>query len=67
MSLEIKFVPKDHIIELVNKVVYDRLKGVEAVIVSGGINSKEKPLEALENADLVGLSTPFIHRIQNLL
>ncbi|MBF1727164.1 MAG: NADH-dependent flavin oxidoreductase, partial [Streptococcus sp.] len=46
--------------ELVNKVVYDRLKGRVAVIASGGINSKEKALEALENADLVGLSTPFI-------
>ncbi len=40
--------------------VYDRLKGRVAVIASGGINSKEKALEALENADLVGLSTPFI-------
>ena len=46
--------------ELVNKVVYDCLKGRVAVIASGGINSKEKALEALENADLVGLSTPFI-------
>ena len=44
--------------ELVNKVVYDCLKGRVAVIASGGINSKEKALEALENADLVGLSTP---------
>lgn len=46
--------------ELVNKVVYDCLKGRVAVIASGGINSKEKALEALEHADLIGLSTPFI-------
>ena len=30
------------------------------MIASGGINSQEKALEALEHADLVGLSTPFI-------
>ena len=49
-----------------NKVVYDRLKGRVAVIASGGINSKEKVLEALENSDLVGLSTPFITGSENL-
>ncbi len=48
--------------ELVNKVVYDRLKGRVAVIASGGINLK-KSLEALENADLVvGLFTTHLSR-----
>ena len=46
--------------ELVNAVIYKALKGKVAVIASGGINSQEKALEALEHADLVGLSTPFI-------
>ena len=43
-----------------NAVIYKALKGKVAVIASGGINSQEKALEALEHADLVGLSTPFI-------
>ena len=46
--------------ELVNAVIYQALKEKVAVIASGGINSQEKALEALEHADLVGLSTPFI-------
>ena len=46
--------------ELVNKVVRDALKGRVWVMATGGINSAEKALEALETADLVGASTPFI-------
>ncbi|HEM3628576.1 TPA: NADH-dependent flavin oxidoreductase [Streptococcus suis] len=45
---------------LVNQVVHDALKDRLVVMATGGINSAEKAIEALEHADMVGLSTPFI-------
>lgn len=45
---------------LVNQVVYQALKDRMVIIASGGINSAEKAMEALQSADMVGLSTPFI-------
>lgn len=46
--------------ELVNKVVYDHVAQRVPVIATGGINSAEKALEALENADMIGMSSVFV-------
>ena len=46
--------------ELVNKVVTDHVNGRCPVIATGGINSPEKAVEALENADMVGMSSVFV-------
>src|SRR5690625_5831897 len=43
-----------------NQVVYNHIAGRIPVMASGGINSPEKALEALEFADMVGASTPFV-------
>src|SRR5699024_11789186 len=43
-----------------NKVVYDHIDGRVPIISSGGINSPEKALEALQYSDMVGASTPFV-------
>src|SRR5699024_8206698 len=43
-----------------NKVVYDHIDGRVQIISSGGINSPEKALEALQYLDMVGASTPFV-------
>ncbi len=44
----------------VNQVVYEHLNGRIPLIVSGGINSPETALDALQNADMVGMSSPFV-------
>ena len=44
----------------VNKVVYKHVKGRVPMMATGGINSPDKALEALEYADMVGASSPFI-------
>jgi len=46
--------------EYMNQVVYDHLGDRVPVMATGGINSPDKALEALEFADLVGMSTPFV-------
>lgn len=46
--------------EYVNKVVLDHVNGRVPVIATGGINSPEKALEALEHADMVGMSSVFV-------
>lgn len=43
-----------------NQVVYDHINGRVPVMASGGINSPDKALEALQYADMVGASTPFV-------
>lgn len=46
--------------EYINKIVYNHVKGKIPLMVTGGINTPEKALEALEFGDLVGMSSPFI-------
>lgn len=43
-----------------NQVVYEYLDGRVPLIASGGINSPETALDALNNADMVGMSSPFV-------
>lgn len=50
----------DHKGEYVNRVVLDHVNGRVPVIATGGINSPEKAMEALENADMVGMSSVFV-------
>lgn len=44
----------------VNKVVYEHVKGRIPMMATGGVNTPDKALEALEYADMVGASSPFI-------
>lgn len=46
--------------QLINKVVYEHFKNRLPIISSGGINTPDKCLQALENCDLVGLSSVFV-------
>ncbi|KAA9290715.1 NADH-dependent flavin oxidoreductase [Aerococcus urinae] len=46
--------------EYVNQVVKDHVNGRVPVIATGGINSPDKALAALEHADMVGLSSVFV-------
>lgn len=46
--------------EFMNQVVYDHIAGRIPVMASGGINSPEKALEALQFSDIIGASTPFV-------
>lgn len=46
--------------ELVNKVVYEHVNGRVPVIATGGVNNPDKALEALENADMIGMSSVFV-------
>lgn len=46
--------------EFMNKVIYDYIDGRVPVMSSGGINTPDKALEALQFSDMVGASTPFI-------
>lgn len=46
--------------EFMNRVVYDHIAGRIPVMATGGINSPDKALEALNFADMVGASTPFV-------
>lgn len=50
----------NHKNELVNKVVYDHIAGRVPVIATGGINTPDKALEALEHADMVGMSSVYV-------
>lgn len=50
----------EHKGRLVNEVIYDHFKGRLAIIATGGINSPDTALEALENADMVGMSSAFV-------
>ena len=43
-----------------NQVVYEHIAGRIPIMATGGINSPEKAMEALEFADMVGASTPFV-------
>lgn len=45
---------------LINEVVHEHLKGRVPLMATGGINSIEKSREALEHAELVGLSSVFV-------
>ncbi len=46
--------------QYMNQVVYNHVAGRIPVMATGGINSPEKALEALQFSDMVGLSTPFV-------
>lgn len=46
--------------EYMNKVVHDHFKGRLPIMATGGINSPDKALEALDFSDFVGASTPFV-------
>ncbi|MGT2743872.1 NADH-dependent flavin oxidoreductase [Streptococcus phocae subsp. phocae] len=45
---------------LVTQVIKEQLKGRLPIMATGGINTPEKAIEALEHADFVGASTPFV-------
>ena len=45
---------------LVNQVVHEHLAGRIPLMATGGINSIEKAQEAIQHAELVGISTPFV-------
>ena len=45
---------------LINQVVHEHLAGRLPLMVTGGINCIAKAQEALEHAELVGISTPFV-------
>ena len=45
---------------LVNEVVYEHVKNRIPMMATGGVNSPDKALEALDHADMVGASSPFI-------
>src|SRR5699024_8671397 len=44
----------------VNKIVHDHLNGRVVMMATGGINSPGKAMEAIQYADMVGMSSPFI-------
>src|SRR5690625_5676503 len=46
--------------EFMNKVVYDHINKRAPVMATGGVNSPDKALEALQFSDMVGASTPFV-------
>ncbi|MCS5349068.1 NADH-dependent flavin oxidoreductase [Staphylococcus aureus] len=52
--------PGKHFGRPVNQIVYEHLAGRIPLIASGGINSPESALEALQHADMVGMSSPFV-------
>ncbi|WP_210126125.1 NADH-dependent flavin oxidoreductase [Staphylococcus sp. GDY8P85P] len=52
--------PGAHYGRRVNQVVYEHLNGRIPLIASGGINSPETALDTLSNADMVGMSSPFV-------
>ena len=52
--------PGDNYGRRVNQVVYEYLNGHVPLIASGGINTPETALDALNNADMVGMSSPFV-------
>lgn len=45
---------------LVNEVVYEHVKDRIPMMATGGVNSPDKALDALNFADMVGASSPFI-------
>lgn len=45
---------------LVNEVVYEHVKNRIPMMATGGVNSPDKALDALNFADMVGASSPFI-------
>src|SRR5699024_3425206 len=45
---------------IMNKVTYDHIDGRLQIISTRGINSTEKALEALQDSDMVGASTPIV-------
>lgn len=44
----------------INEVVHNHIDGRVPVMATGGVNSPDKALEALQFADMVGASTPFV-------
>lgn len=44
----------------INKVVYEHLNNRLVLIASGGINTFEKCVEAIEHSDMIGLSSVFV-------
>lgn len=46
--------------QLMNQVIHDHFSDRLVTIATGGINSPEKALEALQHADMAGMSTAFI-------
>lgn len=52
--------PGPHFGRRVNQVVYEHLNGRIPLIASGGINSVDTALDAMQNADMVGMSSPFV-------
>lgn len=45
---------------LVNQVMHEHFSGRLPIMATGGINSPQKAIEALQNADFVGASTPLV-------
>ncbi|EHJ56116.1 hypothetical protein HMPREF9318_00491 [Streptococcus urinalis FB127-CNA-2] len=46
--------------QLITQVIHQNFRDRLPIMATGGINTSEKALEALENSDLIGASTPFI-------
>lgn len=46
--------------ERMNDVIYKHFKGRLPIMATGGINTPDKALEALQFSDFVGMSTPFV-------
>lgn len=46
--------------EYMNKIVHNHFKNRLPIMATGGINSPEKALEAMQFSDFVGASTPFV-------
>lgn len=46
--------------EYMNKIVHNHFKGRLPIMATGGINSPEKAIEALQFSDFTGASTPFV-------
>lgn len=46
--------------EFMNQVVYNHINNRIPVMATGGVNSPEKALEALQFSDMIGASTPFV-------
>lgn len=45
---------------VMNEVIHQHVNGRAVVIVTGGVNSAEKALEALQYADMIAAATPFV-------
>lgn len=49
-----------HTGDLMNRVIYDHLAGRVPLMVTGGVNTADKAMEALEIADMTAVATPLL-------